>query len=634
MTSTTTPRGTRSTFRGTLASVLTVLAVVVGAVGLAAPAQAATTHVTLSGRTTAWSDQTTTLTSTWKIGTKGHQGTVTLQRKSGTTWKKVASKTTTTTGVAKFAVKPASTTTYRVLTSTKKASPALRLTVKKAYALTSTAGSTIMAGTAKTFSLVYHHHGVAASGTALVERRSGSAWVKVTSVKITSGRGTVAVRPTATTTYRFRVVGKVVSASHTVTVKPPSTFTVTGSGSGHGVGMSQYGAYEMALTGSTASQILLHYYASAKNLTALTSVASQDVRVQVWGAEPYPSSYRDGAYSDTATSTTLSFTGSWQVQSPDLDKPFTGTSADHLKVAVTGTGSTQRLVLTQLAGSVVVGSPASQPAATASFTVTWTAGGTASVTGAQGVYHNGSLVLSAFDGVPNVVNDVPLNEYVYGISEMPSSWGTGKGAAALQAQAIAARTYAVGKVTRTAGSRPSAGCGCDLVDDVRDQNYTGWKKQHEGTNGTAGQPWVAAVDATGTQIVTYAGTPIQAMYFASSGGRTANNADVWQGSTASPQLDDLRSQTDPAKSAPGNPYVLWSRTITQAQAKKIFSYASVPLPDVRSIAVSQKYSSGQVLELRGTSAAGKTATVSASAAWWGTTLGVPGAWLTSFTPKP
>ncbi|MGC5167055.1 SpoIID/LytB domain-containing protein [Luteimicrobium sp. DT211] len=627
--------GARAKLLGTLASVLTALAVVVGAVGFAAPAQAATTHVTLTGHSTAWSDRTTVFTATWKVGTHGHKGTVTLQRKSGSTWKKVAAKTTSTKGVAKFSVKPASTTTYRVLTSTKKSSSAKKLTVKKAYALTSTAGSTIMSGTSKTFAVSFTHHGVGLTSAVVLERRSGSHWVKVQNVRTTKGRGSVAVKPTATTTYRFRKPSIVTSASHTVTVKPPSSFTVSGSGSGHGVGLSQYGAYEMALTSTgtntltTAQSILRHYYTG----TTVGNVTTPDrIKVQVWGPEPY--SYAAGKYSDTDTTTTVSFGGPWRVtgggSGDALTTVLAGTSAQDLRVSV----SNGRLSFALLNGSMPTRTVTAS-SSTAAYQVLWDSG-SASVKGSQGLYRNGWFDVTAIGAHPNIVNDVLLNtEYLYGIAEMPSSWGlggSGKGRAALEAQAVIARTYALSKLGST-----NAKCGCNVVDDVRDQNYTGWKKQSEGTDAVYGNLWVTAVKATTTsatsaEAVTAGGKPIQTPYFAASGGRTANNKDVWQSATTV-QMPYLVSVSDPAKSAPGNSYASWTRSITQAQAKKIFSYASVPLADVKSVSVSQKYSSGQVKELKGTSAAGKTAYVSASPEWWRTTLGLPAAWVASFTPK-
>ncbi|HYY82689.1 MAG TPA: hypothetical protein VFD04_26390, partial [Actinomycetes bacterium] len=44
----------------------------------------------------------------------------------------------------------------------------------------------------------------------------------------------------------------------------PSAFRVVGGGYGHGIGMSQYGAYGMALRGVTAGRIIAFYYGGAR----------------------------------------------------------------------------------------------------------------------------------------------------------------------------------------------------------------------------------------------------------------------------------------------------------------------------------------------------------------------------------
>src|SRR5215207_8389581 len=60
--------------------------------------------------------------------------------------------------------------------------------------------------------------------------------------------------------------------------KPKTTFTIRGAGFGHGVGMSQYGAMGYAEHGSTAAQILAHYYTG----TSLgTTDPGRKVRVQL-----------------------------------------------------------------------------------------------------------------------------------------------------------------------------------------------------------------------------------------------------------------------------------------------------------------------------------------------------------------
>ncbi|PJI85525.1 SpoIID/LytB domain-containing protein [Luteimicrobium subarcticum] len=595
-----------------LAALLGLGTALVGVVLPAGRAEAATTALKLTGPTSAWSDQHTQLTARWTVGGTGERGTLTLQRRDGSVWRDVSKAATSSTGSAHFVVAPTSSMTYRVRSSTGTGSAALTLRVTPAYALGVSAPAAVTTGSAATLSAHYTYHAASeVTGTILVERLSGSSWVRVTTFAAHAGRGSTTVTPTATTTYRLRTA-RATSATRRVAVGLPSSFTVTGAGAGHGVGLSQYGAYAMALQGSSAASILTHFY-QGTSVAAVTG--PERIKVQVWGPEPY--GYTKGLYSDTGTSTTLSFTSSWSVAGSGT---LTGTSADTLRVAVVG----DSLVLTRLRGTASTAT-VTAPAATASFTTSWT--GIASVAGSRGTYHDGTLVLTAIGGQPNVVVDLLLDtEYLYGIDEMPSSWGTagsGKGLQALEAQAVIARTYVLyGK------QKLQDACDCNVVDDVRDQSYTGASKASRDADGV--DLWRKAVDATRGQAVTFGGTAAQTPYFAASGGRTADNADVWQGSKAGPQLDYLRSVDDPAASAPGNPYVSWTDTISQATARATFP----TLPDVTSIRVDERYSSGQVRTLVATASTGKVATVSASADWWRSALGVPGSWVSDFTPHP
>jgi SpoIID/LytB domain protein len=126
--------------------------------------------------------------------------------------------------------------------------------------------------------------------------------------------------------------------------------------------------------------------------------------------------------------------------------------------------------------------------------------------------------------VGSKVEQVPLERYVRGVvsAEMPSSWPL----AALEAQAVASRTYAL---TADAG-----GAKFDVYSDTRSQMYLGVAAETASTN--------SAVAATAGQIVTYAGKPATTYFFASSGGMTENNENSFLGSTAEPWL---RSVTDP-----------------------------------------------------------------------------------------
>jgi stage II sporulation protein D len=125
---------------------------------------------------------------------------------------------------------------------------------------------------------------------------------------------------------------------------------------------------------------------------------------------------------------------------------------------------------------------------------------------------------------------VPLERYVRGVvsAEMPASWPL----AALEAQAIASRTYAL---TADAG-----GSRFDVYSDTRSQVYRGVAAETAATN--------AAVQATAGQIVLYAGKPATTYFFASSGGMTENIENSFIGSQPQPWL---RAVADPYEDRAG-----------------------------------------------------------------------------------
>ena len=145
------------------------------------------------------------------------------------------------------------------------------------------------------------------------------------------------------------------------------------------------------------------------------------------------------------------------------------------------------------------------------------------------------------------VNAVGLDDYVRGVvaAEMPSSWAT----EALEAQAVAARTYAI---TTTVG-----GTGYDLYSDTRSQMYGGVEAETPSTD--------AAVAATSGQIVTYDGKPAVTYFFASSGGYTESIQNVWAGATPEPWL---RGVPDPYDNAGQDPYHSWGSQMSLAAAAR------------------------------------------------------------------
>ncbi len=141
---------------------------------------------------------------------------------------------------------------------------------------------------------------------------------------------------------------------------------------------------------------------------------------------------------------------------------------------------------------------------------------------------------------------LPLERYVRGVvaAEMPSSWP----AAALEAQAIASRTYAL--TSHAGGSR------FDVYSDTRSQVYAGAAAETPQTN--------AAVRATAGQIVLYNGAPATTYFFASSGGQTENIEDAFLGAEPEPWL---RSVADPYEARASS---AWRVTMSFAAATARF----------------------------------------------------------------
>jgi stage II sporulation protein D len=120
-------------------------------------------------------------------------------------------------------------------------------------------------------------------------------------------------------------------------------------------------------------------------------------------------------------------------------------------------------------------------------------------------------------GRDGVIATVDLEAYLQGV--VPIEASPGWPPAALQAQAIVARTYAQSKRTL---SRPY-----DLVNSESDQRWAGIAAEYPSTS--------AAVAATRGRILTFAGGPASVFYASCCGGHTADAAEIW-GHTALPYL--------------------------------------------------------------------------------------------------
>jgi stage II sporulation protein D len=150
------------------------------------------------------------------------------------------------------------------------------------------------------------------------------------------------------------------------------------------------------------------------------------------------------------------------------------------------------------------------------------------------------------DGKVALVTTIDVDQYLQGVVplETPPSWP----AAALEAQAIVARTFAL---ARRSASRPY-----DVQADESDQRWGGVEAEHPASN--------AAVAATRGRTLTYGGGPAAAFYSACCGGHTADSGSVWGGVT----LPYLRGVADPY-CTPAPDY-RWTRSVPLDRAIAAF----------------------------------------------------------------
>ena len=295
-----------------------------------------------------------------------------------------------------------------------------------------------------------------------------------------------------------------------------ATRTYRGRGWGHGAGMSQWGARGLAHKGYTASQILKHYY---------TGISVQK--------KTLPSEIRVGLLQDRAE-IYVEGDGAFGLYDSAGTKKASGKAGERWTIRPKG-------------GKLEVLAPgASAPKFTSSspVTVRYEATGTqVTLPQAGHTYKRGriDIGINPSTGKTRAIAIVGFEQYLYGLGEMPASWHH----EALEAQVIAARTYALEKVLRLGQSRPV--CNCAVYGTTADQVYAG--AEHEVAR------WVNAVDATAGLVATYGGNAIQAYYSSSSGGFTENNENVF-GGTAIPYL---RGVCDPGDYFGGdNPHGNWS----------------------------------------------------------------------------
>lgn len=405
---------------------------------------------------------------------------------------------------------------------------------------------------------------------------------------------------------------------------------VDGAGWGHGIGLSQYGAKGQADEGRTAQQILSHYY-SGTSLADLSAVVPGSWVV----TEPEPL-WVNLLYNRTsATLTSVGDTLTICQNEPidlNLREGDTSPWVSILEAALVGTGhfagipddifdatTTSAVVAYQTDNGLDVdgivglqtrsslwpedssGENCAQQLALPSGVATSVipnGDGTCSFTGGapgscvasiSGLTPDARIALSGkvYDGKTqefahgtirirpksdttiHVVIQIGIEDYIAGIAEVFSSWPD----AALQAQAIAARSYGIDRALGY-GPEPTfspsveSSCWCHLYSTTLSQVYAGWNREI-----VYGGRWATVAVTTAGQVITHpTKNVVPAFYSSSSGGRTENNDEVWGGSPA----PYLRSVDDHWSLNPGiNPNASWSRVFSPAQMASMLGFQSV-----------------------------------------------------------
>ena len=355
-------------------------------------------------------------------------------------------------------------------------------------------------------------------------------------------------------------------------------FMLVGSGWGHGVGLSQFGAKAMAADGATYDEIVSRYFTGA-SIVPLTSAASGSF--VALDSTPFWVGLLQA-------SGTVSFV----VESDGARLCFdiggscvtTAQSGDVYRFAPDGTGNCVFLQVFTTGPLRQVGHSGSCDASvrplsdSTEIVIPFKARS----------YRHGILRFRQVPGGVGIhtIYEIGVEDYLRGVSEVPESWS----AAAIEAQVVVSRSYAVRvALDRGGASSMSAArkveCYCNLRDDTSDQVFRGW-------TGEAAHPnWVGAVVSTARRVIAADGTVALGLYTSSSGGWTENYVDVF-GESGHPYLASVRDS--PAFSvAAANPHEAWAAGYDQSTLAEIFGFSWVA-----GLVVTEKNDSGSVRTAR------------------------------------
>ena len=366
----------------------------------------------------------------------------------------------------------------------------------------------------------------------------------------------------------------------------PNEWIIVGSGWGHGVGLSQYGALGQALDGRSWQDILSHYYPGTSLSDSpvdkqIIVGLSQDktavfVRLDKLTDDAQLEMSIDGNPVATIGSGTI-------IRIESNGNSVVTSGGDDGRAEARGTG--KKISFRISAGSGLIN--------TNSGTPDTNAGSALSSPGHRYKYGTLNVVYGGDnDGRADLYTSISMrlaDEYVLGIGEMSSSWPK----AALVAQVVASRSYGLGK----ANSGIRGNCGCHIYNNATDQVYVGYSKESDAWKDAVN----SALNGAGQPaVLTFGGKAITAYFASSTGGRTMSTLDAWGGNVAwSQSVDDNWSLNA------RNPNSRWGVRMSQSAMA-----AALGLSNVQSIDVVERYSSGAAKTLVAKDSNGGSVTLS------------------------
>jgi stage II sporulation protein D len=196
----------------------------------------------------------------------------------------------------------------------------------------------------------------------------------------------------------------------------------------------------------------------------------------------------------------------------------------------------------------------------------------------NGKRYRGTILITAGKGGVTVVDDLGIEEYLYGI--LPTEANPAWSPESLKAQAVVSRTYALRNLKRHDRD------GFDICTQTHCQVYGGLECEDERSN--------RAVDDTKGEVLIFKGELAQALFHASCGGYTENPNNVWNWESATPKY--LAGRSD--KYCSNSPHNVWKNRIAAGTIQSKLKQAGYSVGIITKIKISGYSRSGRAKFLK------------------------------------